>query len=196
MAIKKIIKLPRPSLWKKCKPVSFPLTDEVKEHIQDLHDTLLDTPTGLALASNQILEDGWQIFVVSPRVQLYPVASMQGNVLPLLCINPTWEKYVPHDIDIGPKAFKTEWLNEHIAFVEGCLSVPEMSARIDREYWVELTCDDRLGVRGVTFAQGLGARIVQHECDHLQGKLIYDTLPPRDKVKVKAQAIVNRKKGL
>jgi peptide deformylase len=200
MAVKKIIKFPAPSLRTPCREVPFPLSDEVREHIGDLRDTLSATPNGVALASNQVLAEGWSVFVVKPQVEWPLVRSMSGEPPPQVVINPTISEYPPHEIDIGPTwappvQYERE-LFEYRCFVEGCLSVPELNApNPHRGYWIEMEYWDEEGRKCIYVARGLTARMIQHECDHLAGKLIYDYASKDVQLRVRAEAIRNRKRG-
>lgn len=60
--------------------------------------------------------------------------------------------------------------------VEGCLSLPGMEVRVPRALWVRIKAWDALGRMTTGLLTGLQARVVQHEFDHLQGKLIIDYL--------------------
>jgi peptide deformylase len=147
LTIQKIIKYPNESLREKTKAVSFPLTDEVKEHIQDLRDTLNDTNDGLALASNQISPNGWQIFV--DRHKAY--------------INPVWNKYEDSELS---------------NVVESCLSIPGLHLEIDRYNEISFKFQDESGNEHFTRFTGISAQEIQHECEHLNGKLFIDNLEP------------------
>lgn len=197
--IKKIIKFPAPSLKSACKPIDWNTVDRkaLLGHIRDLQDTLDNTVHGVALASNQILPQGFRVFVVRPGIPIHPVASMAGDrAMPGVFVNPRWSVYPPHEIDLNPKNFKKDWAREHFDFVEGCLSIPELSMKHARDYWVEIEYDDFLDGRKTFFlAQGLAARIIQHECDHLDGKLLYDYASDKVKLDVRMDAIKNRKMG-
>lgn len=167
MAATKIIRYPEPSLRWVCQRVEFPLTDEVRRHIDALQDTLMITPGGLALASNQILADGLRLFVVRP-----------GSDLPRVVINPSWESRSPL-----------------IETNEGCLSVPGLQIPVRRHEELTLTYQDELGDPKRYWATGLEAQVVQHECAHLDGWLVVDALPPRLRAEFKALTIRNRKRG-
>jgi len=72
---------------------------------------------------------------------------------------------------------------------EGCLSLPGIFADVERSKWVRVTALDDEG-RPLSFeAQGLMAKVIQHEIDHLDGVLFIDRLPPvtRDRIKKKIQ---------
>lgn len=70
------------------------------------------------------------------------------------------------------------WSSEEIVEgVEGCLSVPDLSAKIKRPYSVQIRYTMISGVETMRTFEGFEARIVQHEIDHLDGVLIIDRLP-------------------
>jgi peptide deformylase len=72
---------------------------------------------------------------------------------------------------------------------EGCLSLPGIFAEIERSKWVRVSAQDEEG-RATSFeAQGLRAKVIQHEIDHLDGVLFIDHLPPvaRDRIKERIQ---------
>jgi peptide deformylase len=197
--VKRIIKFPAPSLRTPCKVVSFPLTPELSEHIRDLKDTLAATPHGVALASNQIATEGHRVFVVKPEVEWPLVRTMAGASPPQVVINPIIAEYPPHELDMSmwkPIIRFDDELLEYKCFVEGCLSVPELNApNPKRGYWVEMEYQDEDGRKCVYVARGLTARMIQHECDHLEGKLIYDYANKDVQVRVRMEAIKNRRKG-
>lgn len=198
--IRKIIKFPAPSLRSACKPVDFSTADRgaLLSHIRDLKDTLAATPHGVALASNQVLTEGYRVFVVREGLQVPGVKSMMMEKtkdgmmsIPDVFVNPTWEIYNPHEID----TFHPYDFPEHLAFIEGCLSVPEYAAPTNRQYWVDVTAQDEDGNRFVWIGRGFGARIIQHECDHLDGKLVLDYADRKTQFSTRAEAIKNRRKG-
>lgn len=170
--IKKIIKFPNPSLRRECAWVKLPLSQEILDHIQDLKDTLAATPNGIALASNQIIENGYRIFVTRP-----------GTGLPEVVTNPRW-RLVPDESTV-------------VRINEGCLSIPElntMAARQSHIYftWGDITLDSE--TVAVKFT-GLEAQIIQHECEHLNGGSLTDHISNKDYIKLRAEAIKNRKAG-
>lgn len=196
--IRKIIKFPAPSLRQPCQEVTFPLSEEMKGHLNDLRDTLAATPHGIAIASNQIEPQGRRVFVVRPTVEWPLVRSMSWETVPEVVINPKIGPYPPHEVDYGPTWLPERWnqeIYEYKCFVEGCLSVPELNRPVDREYWIEMTYQDEEGRDCVYIARGLTARMIQHECDHLDGKLIYDYADKKVQTAVRQQAIKNRKAG-
>jgi peptide deformylase len=178
MAIRKIIKYPSPSLRTICQPIDFRdnwfWCAEFLENVQDLKDTLAVTAGGLALASNQIRETGFRLFVVRP----VPTGEWAVG-LPEVVINPKW------------------YPSTGVATVldEGCLSMPEVNAKVARHDAIKVEYFDIDGVECKIEVAGLDAQIVQHEIDHLDGKLIYDYLPKRLQIQTRANAIRNRRAG-
>lgn len=172
MAIRKIIKFPVPSLRKPCRPVLWPLSKEVEDHIQDLRDTLAATPNGVALSSNQIVAEGWRVFVVKSGLNID---------LPLTVLNPRWQPF-------------RDDLFENIQ--ESCLSVPEIN-HITRRYTdIVLEYDyDTDKFDHIIPQDSFSARVAQHECDHLDGKLVHDYAPKNVQTEVLRRAIQNRKAG-
>jgi peptide deformylase len=72
---------------------------------------------------------------------------------------------------------------------EGCLSLPGIFADVERSKWIRVSALDGDGVPISFEAQGLQAKVVQHEIDHLDGVLFIDRLPPvtRDRIKKRIQ---------
>ncbi len=72
---------------------------------------------------------------------------------------------------------------------EGCLSLPGIFAEVERHQWVRVAARDGDGQPVELTAEGLEARIIQHELDHLDGVLFIDRLPPvtRDRIKRRIQ---------
>ena len=173
MAIRKIIKFPAPSLRVGCAEVDFSpdwfFKSDFMSHLDDLEDTLDATPNGVALASNQIRAEGWRVFVVKPGVA----------ALPNVVINP---KYVP-DAEAKTK------------IDEGCLSVPELWAKVPRYDKVILSYFNERGENKEVKVDGLAAQIVQHECQHLDGGLIYDLVPKRLQIETLQRSVRNRRAG-
>ncbi|MDR0715260.1 MAG: peptide deformylase [Puniceicoccales bacterium] len=88
-----------------------------------------------------------------------------GSIMPLCLINPVIKKYS----------------SEVISQNEGCLSIPDFSGRVKRPVVVVLTFVDQQNVSHALSCDGMLARCVQHEVDHLNGKLYTDLLTQRDK---------------
>ncbi|MDR0679627.1 MAG: peptide deformylase [Puniceicoccales bacterium] len=88
-----------------------------------------------------------------------------GSIMPLCLINPVIKK------------FSSEVISQN----EGCLSIPGFSGRVKRSAGIVLTFVDRQNVNHVLSCNGMLARCVQHEVDHLNGKLYTDLLAQKDK---------------
>lgn len=178
MAIKKIIKYPSTSLRTPCVPVEFGdnwyWKTEFLEHLQDLRDTLAATPNGLALASNQIRPEGWQVFVVR---------CGDFITLPEVVINPHW--FVKEENDL---------LRE--ITTEGCLSIPELNEPIERYTNITLDYYTQDGVHSSLIPQNnMAARVVQHEVEHLNGGSLVTHLSKKKQVALLSAVIKNRKAG-
>lgn len=173
MAIKKIIKFPAPSLRRKCAEVDFSpnwfFRDEFRSNLDDLEDTLDATPNGVALASNQIRAEGFRVFVVKPGL----------TTLPNVVINPTWSSASGSEVKID----------------EGCLSVPELWNKVPRFDKVDLWYYTERGEQKYALVDGISAQVVQHECQHLDGGLIYDLVPKRLQIETLQRSIRNRRAG-
>lgn len=133
----------------------------IKDLVKDMFETMKDEK-GIGLAATQVN--------VHKRVVVMDVSEEQNE--PYVFINP----------EIIDKTGST--VSE-----EGCLSVPDNYAKVDRAEKVTVTA---LNEKGETFeleAEGLLAICIQHELDHLQGKLFVDYLSPlkRDRIKKKLE---------
>jgi peptide deformylase len=149
MAIREILKYPNPLLRKKASPVTE-FNTQLKELIADMAETMYAAP-GVGLAANQIgvLK---QIVVVdvSPKEE-------KNRLIPL----------------INPEILEGEG---SVIDEEGCLSVVDYSANVERFSHIKVQARDLEG-REIQFeAEGWFARVIQHEIDHLDGKLFIDHL--------------------
>lgn len=170
--VKKIIKYPSPSLREYVKELAFPITDEVREHLRDLEDTLRVSADGLAIASNQVLAKGYRVFIVRDQADM--TEKFEGG----LCFNPSWK---PRGDDV-------------IVDREGCLSFPGMSFMIPRFENIIGEFQDIDGNKHSVIFEGLLARAFQHEVDHLNGTLFIDMLPKNAQTQL-YNTIVQRKKA-
>ncbi len=91
------------------------------------------------------------------------------------------------------KDFKKVFINAHITeesgekwvFNEGCLSIPEIREDISRQDTVKISYYDENWIQHEETFNGLAARIIQHEYDHIEGKLFTDKLSPLRKAMLK-----------
>ena len=136
-------------LRQKAEPVQN-IDGKVKKIIQDMYDTLHEN-SGLGLAANQV-----------GILQRLVVLTNPNTNQDMAFINPEWKEVDPEK-EIGE---------------EGCLSVPGIFSKVNRFQKIQVTTQDVQGRQLDFFADGLLARIIQHEIDHLNGILFIDRLSP------------------
>ena len=153
MAILPIIETPDPRLRVISKPVET-FDAELKQLVADMFETMYDAP-GIGLA-------GPQIGLMSRLIVLDCVKEEGAAPRPLIMFNP--EIIASSD--------------EKSVYEEGCLSIPEQYAEVTRPAEVTVTWMDRDGNACEDSFDGLWATCVQHEIDHLNGKLFIDYLSP------------------
>ena len=150
MAIKTILTEPNKILRQISNPV-----DHVGEEEQKLMDDMLETmyaAPGIGLAAIQI--------GIPKRIIIMDISREKENKNPLHFINP-----------------KIVWkADEDIIYEEGCLSVPNQFAEINRPKECHVKYLDYFGQPQLLKAQGLLATCIQHEIDHLEGILFIDYL--------------------
>ncbi|SDG41033.1 peptide deformylase [Roseospirillum parvum] len=150
MAILKIARMGHPVLARPADPVADPTAPEVRRLIDDMTETLRDA-AGLGLAAPQVHEP-WRVVLY----RLPPARSDDGRGRPLtVLINPVLTVEDPTPI--------TEW--------EACLSLPGLTGAVPRPRAVRLNALDAEGRSFELRADGHHARVLQHECDHLDGIL-------------------------
>jgi len=166
MAKLPIITLPDPMLRKLSKPVES-VDEELRRLADDMLETMYAAP-GVGLAAIQV--------GVPRRLVVLDVADEDEKPQPLVLFNP----------EIVTLSSQTR------VHDEGCLSIPDFRVEIERPASLTLRYVDRDGVPREMDADGLLATAIQHEINHLDGKLIIDFLSPlkRDMVvrKFKKQA--------
>jgi len=151
VAIREIKKFPEPVLKKKTAPVTA-FDEELQRLIDDMVETMYAAP-GVGLAAPQV--------GVSKRLAVIDISSREEQY-PLIVI-------------INPSILKSEG---EIEFEEGCLSIPEYTAKVTRAEQVIVGCMDREGKEVEIKAGGLLAIAIQHEIDHLDGLLFIDRISP------------------
>lgn len=152
MTIRTLLKMGDPRLLRVAQPVTAFDTPELHALLQDMQDTMA-AAGGVGLAAPQIGED-WQVVIFgtgqpSPR---YPDAEP-----------------VPRTVLINPVI--TPLGDEEESDWEGCLSVPGLRGWVPRSKRIHYQGFDPQGRVIERTADGFHARVVQHECDHLFGKL-------------------------
>lgn len=151
MAIKPVLKMGDPVLLQVAKPVDRFDSSELHSLIQDMHDTMIHL-NGAGLAAPQI--------GVSLQVVIFGFAN-----------NPRYPRAeeVPFTVLINPRL--TLLSDEQEDGWEGCLSVPGMRGVVPRYVHLRYQGMDQYGCAIDRTVSGFHARVVQHECDHLQGIL-------------------------
>ena len=147
MAIRKILKFPDQDLRIKAKPVET-FDEELKTLTDDMFETM-HSVNGIGLAATQI--------GVAKQVAVIDISPEKNE--PLVIVNPA--------IQILDST-KTE------DYDEGCLSVPGFFEKISRPSDIKLTYQDLNGKKQEIKPEGLLTKVVQHELDHLNGRLFVD----------------------
>lgn len=146
MALLPILEFPDPRLRTVAAPVKE-VDDSVRQLIDDMFETMYDAP-GVGLAATQ----------VNVHLQVIVIDVSEEKDQPLVFINP-----------------QIEILDETLFdYEEGCLSIPGFYEEITRPRHVRVTSLDRDGNSYTIEPEGLLAVCIQHEMDHLQGKLFVD----------------------
>lgn len=177
MAILPVLVAPNPILRRKAEIVAV-VDSEIKQLIKDMEDTMIEE-NGIGLAAPQV--------GVSKRVIIMDVPA-----------NKTVDCEEIEDMDPFPDFFRMvnpeiTWASEDIAICkEGCLSVPGQYANVERPAKVRVQYLNENGERCENEFANLQAVCVQHEMDHLDGKLFVDYLSAikRDMLIRKAQKVV------
>lgn len=162
MAILKVARLGHPVLRQisETVPPADIKTPQVQQLIDDLIETMIEYD-GAGLAAPQVhVSRQIVVFEVDGNPRYPDADSIPLTVL----INPT----------ITPLTLHTDedW--------EGCLSVPDLRGKVPRYTQVRVEAYDRKGKRLNYVAKGFEARVVQHECDHLVGKVFLDRMRSMD----------------
>lgn len=131
-----------------------PTEESIKKLVDDMFETMYASE-GVGLAAPQVgLSQRIVVIDADPVAEHFPECAGRRLVL----INP--------DIEVldGDKVTRSE----------GCLSLPGLSENVSRVEHIRLTWDDLQGNEHTEEISGFLARIVQHECDHLEGKMYID----------------------
>ena len=156
MALLPILHAPDPRLRKKTPPVTV-FDQKLQTLIDDMFETMYDAP-GVGLAANQ----------VGVMLRLAVMDCSDEHDQPMVMINP-----------------EVVGADEQVEMEEGCLSVPDIRDKIQRYNKVRLRALDRKGQPFELEAEGLMAQCIQHEIDHLDGKLYIDYLSSLKRERIK-----------
>jgi peptide deformylase len=137
---------------------------EIQELIEHMRETMRDAP-GVGLAAPQV-GHSLQLAVIEDKVEYFKGATEAE-------LAERQRKPVDFQVIINPEI---ELLSPEISFFEGCLSVPGFMAQVPRAKSVRVKCLDEDAKPRVIEAEGWYARILQHEIDHLHGRLYIDRM--------------------
>ncbi len=165
MALLPILCYPDARLHKVAQPVQA-VDDRIRALIDDMFETMYDA-NGIGLAATQ----------VDVHERLVVIDASEKRNEPLVLINPeiTW---------MGDERVKGE---------EGCLSVPGIYDGVERATAVKLTALDRDGKPQTIEAEGMLAVCIQHELDHLKGKVFVEYLSPLKQGRIKTKLVKAQK---
>lgn len=156
MAILKIARMGHPVLARRADPVPDPTRPEIRRLAADMVETMEDAQgTGLAAPQVHVPLRMVVFFVDDARAAAEDGLAEDGAVPLTVMVNP----------EIEPLDERREegW--------EACLSVPDLAGRVPRWHRIRYRFTDLKGERHERVASGFHARVVQHECDHLEGVL-------------------------
>jgi peptide deformylase len=164
MALREVLKFPDKRLRESSKPITE-ITDEIRNLAQDLCDVMYDEP-GIGLAAPQV-----------------------GVPIRLIVVDTEWNQ---EDAERDPLVLLNPELRNRegvISWSEGCLSVPDFEADVERAQCVRMIALDLEGDEVEIDASDLQAVCFQHEVDHLDGVLFIDRIS-----RLKRNLYVNRRK--
>ena len=157
MALLNILEFPDPRLRTVAEPVTV-FDDALLKLIDDMFETMYDAP-GIGLAATQV--------DVHKRLIVIDVSEARDE--PLVFINPE-VTVLDEDLD---------------EYDEGCLSVPGFYETVQRPQHVRVVAKDRHGEEFTMEPEGLLAVCIQHEIDHLDGKLFVDYLSSLKRTRIR-----------
>ncbi|MFB2538508.1 MULTISPECIES: peptide deformylase [unclassified Acinetobacter] len=167
MALLPILSYPHPRLRLIAEPIAE-INDDIRKLAQDMLETMYDAP-GIGLAASQ----------VDRHIQLIVMDLSEDQSEPRVFINPVI----------------TPLTDELYCYKEGCLSIPEVFDDVERPARVNIKALDLDGNAMDIDADGLLAVCIQHEMDHLNGKLFVDYLSQlkRNRAKAKVEKVIKQR---
>jgi peptide deformylase len=161
MSILNILRYPDPRLHKVAKPVSV-FDERIKTLVADMAETMYDAP-GVGLAASQ----------VDVHEQVIVIDTSETRTELRAYINP-----------------EIIWASPEMqVYDEGCLSVPGVYDGVERHAQVKVRAYDADGKQFELEADGLLAVCIQHEMDHLKGKVFVEYLSPLKRNRIKAKML-------
>jgi len=164
MAILRILEFPDPRLRTKAKPVQR-VDDDLRQVIDDLFETMYAAP-GIGLAATQV--------------------DLHER---LLVVDVSADKADPH-VFINPEILEKDGV---LVTEEGCLSVPGFYEEVERAKHIRVRYLDREGKAVEKEFEGMLAVCVQHEVDHLDGRLFVDYLSEAKRQRIRKRLIKDRR---
>ena len=165
MAIRPIICIPDPILRVKCEPV-LKIDDEIRTLMDDMLETMYEAP-GIGLAATQV--------DVHEQVIVVDISDSRDQLM--VFINPVLMS-------------QSETLSD---YEEGCLSVPGIYDDVRRPAVIEVSALNLAGESFSLRAEGLLAVCIQHEMDHLQGKVFVQHLSRLKQSRIRARMLKQEK---
>ena len=165
MALLPILEFPDPRLRTRAVPVTH-VDARIQQLVDDMFETMYAAP-GIGLAASQV--------DVHERVIVIDISENRSD--PRVFINPEI-------------AIVDETLGE---YDEGCLSVPGFYETVKRPSRIEVTAMDRDGAAFTEELDGLLGICLQHEIDHLEGKLFVDYLSPLKRQRIRNKLVKDQK---
>lgn len=161
MSVLPIVRWPDPRLSRRCDPVGR-VTDEIRELASDMLETMYAAP-GRGLAAPQV--------GVLSRLFVMDVAWKTSDPDPMVFVDPdiTWQSEL------------------RVTGPEGCLSIPGVTADIERAAELELAWTGLDGQRRTRRFDGFAAICIQHEFDHLEGLVTFDRVDPAHRARLEAE---------
>jgi peptide deformylase len=161
MAKLNILRYPDPRLHTKARPVAA-VDDRIRRLVDDMHETMLDAD-GVGLAATQV--------DVHERVIVIDTSDTRDTLHVL----------------INPEIIARS--EEMVLGDEGCLSVPETYDKVRRHARVTVRALDRNGASRDLEADGMLAVCIQHEIDHLEGKVFVEYLSPLKRNRIRSRML-------
>ena len=166
MALLNILHFPDPRLRTVAKPVTE-FDDKLKQLVSDMFETMYEAP-GIGLAATQ----------VDRHIRLLVLDVSEDRSSPRCLIN--------------PEIIEADGEEE---MDEGCLSVPGFYEKVRRAEHIRVRAQDATGITAEFEAEGLEAVCIQHEMDHLEGKLFVDYLSNLKRGRIRSKLLKQQKKA-
>jgi peptide deformylase len=164
MAILEIVTYPSDVLKKVAQPVGE-ITNDIKKLVDDMFDTMYSAE-GVGLAAPQV---GVPLRIIVVDVNVHGDEEEETTQGPIGPKEHGRKKYGMINPVITDREGEIEW-------EEGCLSIPDFRLKMKRSNKVKVKFTDKDGRENVVDAKGLLAVAIQHEIDHLDGKLLIDNI--------------------